>query len=721
VGVLQDPDSPRATRLVAALPGSFGQLSQSSAQYLVSVPGGVPWSLVKALNAQGYIAFSRQVVAHPPAAAQVPYLVDRSGTPLSTQRLFGIVVVVLVVGLAVLEVCLLAGAAFAVGVRRQTRTVGLLMASGADRSGVRRVVLAQGVVLGFVAALVGIPVAVLLARVVLPVLEHYADQTLFGPFDLRPAELVAIGSIAVVAGLAAALIPARTASRLDPVRALAGRRGQTSSPHRWPLIGLAMAGLGAALSLVAAARVIALYDRASASTSGVYGAAALLLAGAVLVQVGLIIATPAIIGFAGRLAGRLPLAPRLALRDASRNRGRTAPAVGAVLAAVAVSSALLMNVASQDKHDRDGYHATLLSGQGQVRLLSFGVNGKSLTADPTVDVDSASAALRATLPIRSIERLQTLACTQLDACQRPSFDIPRVNECPERPTTDSTEAAAQARRLLKDWRCTRQGGSYASRFNGDPVGDVSTLEAITGTTSAAAKSVLDRGGVVVLDRTLIADGKATVEVYDDNGQVVKRVTLPAVYLPPGPTPEIEVLWSRAAAQQVGMRAVDDSLLLSFTRTPTHAELAAANKRVKALGVPDDVYVESGYHSNYGPGLIALVAGAALITLLATGVATGLAQADARPDHATLAAIGAAPRLRRWLAGAQSWTLALLGTGLGVIAGFVPAMALLWARPDYAVVVPWRMLVITVVVVPLLAGLGALLCTRSRLPLERRLT
>jgi hypothetical protein len=49
------------------------------------------------------------------------------------------------------------------------------------------------------------------------------------------------------------------------------------------------------------------------------------------------------------------------------------------------------------------------------------------------------------------------------------------------------------------------------------------------------------------------------------------------------------------------------------------------------------------------------------------------------------------------------------------------MALLWARPDYAVVVPWRMLVITVVVVPLLAGLGALLCTRSRLPLERRLT
>jgi putative ABC transport system permease protein len=727
VGVLTDRDAPAAVRSVLGLPGAFGAVRASDDPtkdtYLVSVPGGVPWSLVSALNEHGYLAFSRQVVADPPPRSAVAWYADQGqGGPLSTQTVFAIVIIVLVVGLAMLEVCLLAGAAFAVGVRRQTRTVGLLASSGADAGGVRRVVLSQGLLLGLTAAVIGIPLAVLLARVGVPLLQHAAEYTLWGPFDVRPVELLGIGSVAVAAGLAAAVLPARTAARMDPVRALAGRRGQASSPRRWPLIGLGVAGLGALLSIVAAAWVIALYDRATGSSSGVYGAAALLLAGAVLMQVGLIVATPAIIGAAGRVSGRLPLVPRLALRDASRNRGRSAPAVGAVLAAVAVSSALLMNVASQDQHDRDGYHATLLPGQGQVSLLTFGGNGKDVEADPTVNVAAVTAAIRSTLPVQSVYRVQTLACTDLQGgCQPPGFVTPPSNECPSSPTSNATEAAAQERKLAGDWRCSREGGSYASMFHGDPVGDASTVTAITGLRSPAAASVLGRGGVVVFDRTLVADGKATAELYNDDGTTAKRITVPAVYVPPGPTPEIQAVWSPSAAQRLGRPAVDDSLLLSFTHPPTHAELVAANAKLRTLGDLGAVYVETGYHSAYGAGLLALVAGAALITLLATGVATGLSQADARPDHATLAAVGAAPRVRRWLAGTQSWSLALLGTVLGVLAGFVPAVALLWARPGYDVVVPWGALVLTLLIVPLLAGLGALLLTRSRLPMVHRLT
>ena len=54
-------------------------------------------------------------------------------------------------------------------------------------------------------------------------------------------------------------------------------------------------------------------------------------------------------------------------------------------------------------------------------------------------------------------------------------------------------------------------------------------------------------------------------------------------------------------------------------------------------------------------------------------------------------------------------------------GFVPAVALMWARPDFDVVIPWRPLALTLLVVPLIAGAGALLLTRSRLPMDRRLT
>ena len=43
----------------------------------------------------------------------------------------------------------------------------------------------------------------------------------------------------------------------------------------------------------------------------------------------------------------------------------------------------------------------------------------------------------------------------------------------------------------------------------------------------------------------------------------------------------------------------------------------------------------------------------------------------------------------------------------MLAGLVPAIALVWARPGYDVVVPWGALALTLVVVPLLAGLGAL--------------
>ena len=214
--------------------------------YLVKVPGGLTWPQVEALNAQGYIALSRDVVAHPPARADVPYErnVPHDG-PLSAETLFTILIVILVIGLALLEVCLLAGAAFAVGVRRQTRTVGLLLAAGGDSRTVRRSVLGQGLVLGLTAFVVGVPLAVALGVGGLALLQRVSPDV-YGPFDLRPLELIAIGVIAIVAGLLAAAIPARTASRVDPVRALSGRRGQAGTPRRWPLIGIAMAVLGGA-------------------------------------------------------------------------------------------------------------------------------------------------------------------------------------------------------------------------------------------------------------------------------------------------------------------------------------------------------------------------------------------------------------------------------------------------------------------------------------------
>jgi len=88
-------------------------------------------------------------------------------------------------------------------------------------------------------------------------------------------------------------------------------------------------------------------------------------------------------------------------------------------------------------------------------------------------------------------------------------------------------------------------------------------------------------------------------------------------------------------------------------------------------------------------------------------------------------------MRRLLSLCQSGVIAGLGSLLGAVAGVGLAVAVLvalnqryadiWPAPTpFPVTVPWLNVLIAVVVVPLVAMLGAGLLTRSRLPIERRL-
>jgi putative ABC transport system permease protein len=162
------------------------------------------------------------------------------------------------------------------------------------------------------------------------------------------------------------------------------------------------------------------------------------------------------------------------------------------------------------------------------------------------------------------------------------------------------------------------------------------------------------------------------------------------------------------------------VFLDLDRLPTQAEEDAARDALNAAGITSELTVERGYVSEFGLGLLALVLGAGVITLGAAGIATGLAQADARADHATLAAVGADPRLRRSLAALQALVIAGIGTALGVAVGFLPAVALIGAIASLQLILPWVPLLALLVGVPLLAAGAAWLCTRSRLPMDRRL-
>ena len=107
---------------------------------------------------------------------------------------------------------------------------------------------------------------------------------------------------------------------------------------------------------------------------------------------------------------------------------------------------------------------------------------------------------------------------------------------------------------------------------------------------------------------------------------------------------------------------------------------------------------------------------------------GLAVADARPDLGTLAAVGAAPRTRRLMAMGSAAVIGGVGAVLGVLAGWRPALRWPIRSPatDYGhgahplVVIPWGILAIVAVGVPLLAVVATGLAVRSRLPMATRI-
>jgi len=103
----------------------------------------------------------------------------------------------------------------ALSVFERTRELGMLRAVGMTRKQTRRMVRHESVITALIGAALGLPLGIFLAALVTRAL---------GQFDLRFAlpvgQLIVLTLVAVVAGLLAAITPARRAAKLDPLRAL---------------------------------------------------------------------------------------------------------------------------------------------------------------------------------------------------------------------------------------------------------------------------------------------------------------------------------------------------------------------------------------------------------------------------------------------------------------------------------------------------------------------
>jgi putative ABC transport system permease protein len=103
-------------------------------------------------------------------------------------------------------------AVMAYSVRRRTRELGTRVALGASRADIIRLVLREGGVITFIGVTIGLAAGLLAARSLSAVL-----------FGVPPSDPWSIAAAAVILGLtamAACLVPARRASRIDPARTL---------------------------------------------------------------------------------------------------------------------------------------------------------------------------------------------------------------------------------------------------------------------------------------------------------------------------------------------------------------------------------------------------------------------------------------------------------------------------------------------------------------------
>jgi putative ABC transport system permease protein len=565
--------------------------------------------------------------------------------------------------------------AFALGARRQLRTLGLLAANGASPATVRATVLAQGLWCGLLGAGVGLVAGLATLAVVWPLRP---PLTGFGHswWVVEPLDLGMTMLVGVVAAVGSALLPARTAARLSVLQALSGRRPMP--PVRGRIIGggavVAIAGfvlLGIATS---GARMI---NPASKTLW-----TALALAALVAILAGAVAAAQVLVAVAGSIGARVGGAPRFALRSVARQRSR----YGSVVAGIAAIAALAIGVAT-------------VTSTASARVSDFDSSVARPTVPSTVVTASSSDVRHASAPV--------------------------TNE----------QAAAITRTIGPADRLDLRLVPIAMELDGGRT-FMGSAQAVVATPEVREAYVLDDAQRAALDRTGIIvvgeDRPARVRLFDQGrrGEVVPSETFPHNPVPaadgrrqPEAASELAgVLITPEALAALGRDLPSPSLTAFFARAPI---TDGQKQALRGLQDGNRFLLERDVDATHGRDLrlstsqtsgstrpdyrLATELGISAITLVLTGfviaIGLALASADSRDERDTLVALGAAPRLLRRIEGTKAATLAFLGALLAVPTGILPVVVAGADSRLYApTIIPWTTVALLVVAVPFVVGI-----------------
>lgn len=570
------------------------------------------------------------------------FIVTTRAETLDAAGSFGPTTIVLG-GLALVDAALVAAAAFAVGVRRRQRELGLLSAAGATPRQLAGSVLAEALLLGGLGAAAGVIVGVLGGFAISPFLDELTGHR--NPaLVLDAPTMIAALALGLLAALVAALAPAWSAARTSVLTALSGRRPPASSSRRTLGVGIVLIATGIVATAVGAGLRLA----ANQASLNVW----LLLAGAVLGTLGFGACSGWLLGRLEGPAARLPLASRIALRDTARARSRNGPIVTALLAATAATIALAAYQASVEASNLAHFRPPFLPDQ--VYIQGPGVAQAGPEAARALGATAGAIIPGAGSDIRSI----------WVSASSPNDASPLVAQ-------NVTVGDAELLRAL---------GAGAA------VADLEAGKAVTLTQRPASLTSVTLHIESTTDGSTIAnqDVSASVVVLGVTGE-----DLPGAVISP------------ETASRFGIPVGhSERYILRLGNAVSDGDIATV---AGIVGKYPDTYAFTARPPDVAGGgfRFVIISGSLLFALTVTGIAVALGEAESRPEQQTLLAVGADPGLRRRITAARAGIIALLGGLLAVPAGLLPVWGLLITRHS-PLVVPGLEVVAVVALLPVLA-------------------
>jgi putative ABC transport system permease protein len=470
---------------------------------------------------------------------------------------------------------------------------------------------------------------------------------------------------------------------------LSGRPAPPQPAHRFALLGTALAAAGF-VSLILAHTVHT----------------GLIVAGILLITVGMLLLAPVGIRALAAFAGHAPVAVRLALRDLARYQARSGAALAAASLAVGIAATIAVTASAQQAHDHTLAGGNLPSNQLIVWLANpnnQGAGGSGLsvapagggTTNPQVPNAAVVGSARSTAEAIA-NSIGGDAVVELDTA------VDLTTPVPSGLPPDAGQAS-----VVRHFTVSGRGQGW----NQVTIPYVAT-PAVLAFYRLSPSDIAPGTGILSSRHDLKGTQLGTGFTGDFRSVVVQASSLLPNY-----TSAPNTLITPKAMKANGYTAEPVGWLVQAKRPLTSAQITDARNRAAVAGIT----IETRTGPDHGLQNLrdyATLAGA-LVALGVLAMTVGLIRGETAGDLRILAATGASGATRRTLNATSAGALALLAGILGIAAAYLALIAWHWHDISYLNRPPYASLAVLLLGLPAAAVVGAWLLGRTPKGLGRR--